>query len=83
MALSDDITKKLKGKFEPSTTTQFRFRSNDIVVQTDEQGNAIRAFIGKANDKGIVRGDRYSRTLKKDNNGNIIKDHWERKGKAS
>jgi len=83
MALSDDITKKLKGKFEPSTTTQFRFRSNDIVVQTDEQGNAIRAFIGKANDKGIVKGDRYSRTLKKDNNGNIIKDHWERKGKAS
>jgi hypothetical protein len=83
MALSDDITKKLKSKFEPSTTTQFRFRSNDIVVQTDEQGNAIRAFIGKANDKGMVKGDRYSRTLKKDNNGNIIKDHWERKGKAS
>ena len=83
MSLSEDFIKKLKRKFEPSTTTQFRYRTNDIVVQTDEEGNAIRAFIGKANDEGIIKGDRYSRTLKKDKEGNLIKDHWERKGKAS
>jgi len=83
MALSDDLIKRLKRKFEPSTTTQFRYRSNDVVVQSDKEGNAIRAFIGKANTKGIVEGDRYGRTLKKDREGNIIKDHWERKGKAS
>jgi len=83
MSLSDDILKKLKRKFEPSSTTQFRYRSVDVVVQSDEQGNAIRIFIGKANDKGIIKGDRYSRILKRDKEGNVIKDHWERKGKAS
>jgi len=83
MALSDDIIKKLRKKFEPSTTTQLRYRSNDVVVQSDEEGNAIRLFIGKANDQGIIKGERYMRMLKKDKDGNIIKDHWERKGKAS
>lgn len=83
MALSDDLIKKLKQKFEASTTIQFRYRTNDVVVQSDEEGNAIRAFIGKENDEGIIKGDRYSRILKRNKEGNIIKDHWERKGKAS
>lgn len=83
MTLSSDLIKKLNAKFGAFTATQFRYRNNDIVVQTDEEGNAVRAFIGKANDEGIVKGDRYSRVLKKDKEGNIIKDHWERKGKAS
>jgi len=83
MALGDEIIKKLNKKFEPLTTTQLRYRSNDIVVQSDGEGNAVRMFIGKANNKGVIKGDRYSRTLKKDKEGNIIKDHWERKGKAS
>jgi hypothetical protein len=81
MALSDDFIKKLKGKFEPFTITPFRYRTNDIVVQSNEEGNVIRAFIGKANDEGIIKGY-YTRTLKKDKEGNIIKDHWERKGRA-
>jgi hypothetical protein len=83
MALSDDLIKKLKRKFEPSTTTRFRYSANDVVVQSDEEGNAIRAFIGKANEEGIIKGDRYSRSLLKDKEGKIIKDHWDRKGKAS
>ena len=66
MALSDDFIKKLKQKFEPSTKMQFRYRTNEIVVQADEEGNAMRAFIGKANDKGIIKGNRYNRTLKRD-----------------
>jgi hypothetical protein len=83
MSLGTDIIKKLNRKFEPSSTTQFRYRTNDVVVQADEEGNAIRAFIGKANEEGVVKGDRYSRVLKKDADGKLIKDHWERKGKAS
>lgn len=83
MALSDDIIKKLNRKFEPSVTTQFRYRTNDVVVQSDDEGNAIRMFIGKANEEGKIKGERYRRVLKKDKEGNIIKDHWERKGKAS
>jgi hypothetical protein len=53
------------------------------VVQADENGDAFRAFIGKANKQGLIKGDRFSRTIKKDRQGNIIKDYWERKGKAS
>jgi hypothetical protein len=83
MPLSENLIKKLKKQFEPSTTTQLRYRTNDIVVQSDSEGNAIRIFIGKADEEGIVKGDRYSRTLKKDREGRIIKDHWERKGRAS
>jgi hypothetical protein len=41
MALSDDLIKKLKRKFDPSATTQFRYLANDVVVQADEEGNAI------------------------------------------
>lgn len=83
MSLSDDLIKKLKRKFEPLTITQFRYRTSDIVVQSDDEGNAIRVFIGRADQEGIVKGDRYSRTLKKDEEGKIIKDHWEKKGRAS
>ena len=83
MGLSEDLIKKLKRKFEPSATTQFRYRANDVVVQSDEEGNAIRAFIGKANDEGMIKGDRYSRILLKDKEGKVIKDHWDRKGRAS
>ena len=83
MSLSDDLIKKLNKKFEPSVTTQFRYRTNDIVVQSDNEGNAIRMFIGKADEGGTIKGDRYNRTLKKDREGKVIKDHWERKGRAS
>jgi len=83
MALSDDLIKELKRKFEISTTTQFRYRSNAVVVQSDKEGNAIRVFIGKVSEGGTIKGDRYSRTLLKDKEGNNIKDHWERKGRAS
>lgn len=65
MSLGEDLIKKLNRKFEPSTTSQFRYRSNDVVVQADENGDAFRAFIGKANEKGFIKGDRYSRTIKK------------------
>jgi hypothetical protein len=40
-------------------------------------------FVGKADEAGNIRGDRYARTLKYDREGKLIKDHWERKGKAT
>jgi hypothetical protein len=53
------------------------------VVRTDKDGNAIQLFIGKAKDDGTIKGDRYSRTIIKDREGKVIKDYWERKGKAT
>jgi hypothetical protein len=84
MSISEDLIKKIRQKkFEPLTTSQFRYKTNDVVIQTDEEGNAVRMFIGKLSEEGMIRGDRYSRVLKKDKNGKIIKDHWDRKGRAS
>ena len=83
MKLSEDLEKKLKARFEASSTVTMRYRNNDIVIRTDKEGNAIQFFIGKANEEGIIKGDRYSRSMIRDREGRIIKDYWERKGKAS
>ena len=83
MALGEDITKKISKKFEPSTTISLRYRSYDLVLRTDKEGNAVQLFMGRLDEQGHIRGDRYARTLKYDREGKLIKDHWERKGKAS
>lgn len=83
MSLSDDLLKKINKKFEPSSTVPLRFKSFDLVVVTDKEGNAIQLFLGKANEDGVIKGDRYARTLKYNRDGSLIKDHWERKGKAT
>jgi hypothetical protein len=83
MSLGEDLIKKLNRKYEPSTVINMRYRTNDIAIQTDEEGNAIRMFIGKLKENGFIKGERYLRTIKKNNEGVIIKDYWECKGKAS
>ena len=83
MPLGDDLVKRINGSFEPSTTVSLRYRGQDLVLVTDRDGNAIQLFLGKADKDGIIKGDRYTRTLKYDRDGKRIKDHWERKGKAS
>lgn len=83
MKLHADLEKKLSKLYEPSALLHMKFRCNDVAFKTDEKGNAILLFIGKANEDGEIKGSRYTRVLKYDNKGNKIKDHWEMKGKAS
>lgn len=83
MSLGDDLLKKINKKFEPSSKVSLRYRSYDLLLVTDKDGNAIQLFMGKENEQGIIKGDRYARTLKYDREGALIKDHWERKGKAT
>ena len=83
MALNEDILKKINRKFETSTKITLRYRTYDLLLITDKDGNAVQLFMGKANNEGIIKGDRYARTLKYDKEGHLIKDHWERKGKAT
>jgi hypothetical protein len=82
MALSEHLTLKLKKRYEPSAMVALKYKGNDLSVKTDHEGNALVVFIGKRSDTGIIRGERYVRTLRRDQNGNVIKDHWERKGKV-
>jgi hypothetical protein len=58
-----------------------KLRGYDLALKTDEEGNPILLFIGKANKEGIIKGDRYARRLLKNKDGKILKDHWDYKGK--
>ena len=83
MSLNEQLIKKLSAKFEPSAMVYMTFRGNDISVKTDVEGNPIQLFIGKMQENGHIIGDRYNRILVKDTNGNIIKDHWDKKGTST
>ena len=82
MKMGETLAKKLNRKYEPSAMISLRFRGYDMAVKTDDEGNPILLFIGKANDEGIIKGDRYARRLLKDQEGKFIKDHWDYKGKV-
>lgn len=82
MKLSEDLQKKLTRKFEPSATINMRYKGNDIDLKTDAEGNAVQFFLRKMDNHGVVKGERYSRVLKYDKSGTIIKDHWDLKGKT-
>ena len=83
MSLGDELLKRINKIFEPSSKVVLRYKAYDLVLITDKEGNAVQLFLGKANESGDIKGDRYARTLKYDREGKRIKDHWERKGKAS
>ncbi len=83
MKLSEDLQKKLRQLFTPSSLIEMSFRGNDVAFKTDKNGNAVLLFIGRKNETGLIKGERYVRTLKAAKNGTVIKDHWELKGKAS
>lgn len=83
MPLHYDLLKKLSLKYEPSAMVAMRFKGNDLSFKTDEEGNPVLLFIGKRLEAGTVKGERYARTLKRDREGKVFKDHWERKGKAT
>ena len=82
MKIGENLLKKLKKQYEPSAMVAIKFRGYDLALKTDEEGNPIVLFIGKANEEGIIKGDRYARRLLKDQSGKIIKDHWDYKGKV-
>jgi hypothetical protein len=83
MALNEELTKKLAKKYDPSSMVDMKYKGYDLSFKTDEEGNAILLFIGKKTEQGTIKGERYARTLKKDRDGKVIKDHWELKGKAT
>ena len=83
MKLSEDLQKKLSKVYEPSTMVEMKYKGYDLSFKTDEEGNAILLFIGKKTAQGTIKVERYARTLKKDREGKVFKDHWELKGKAT
>ena len=83
MALSENLRSKLKKIYAPSSLVNIKYKGNDVAFKTDADGNPVVLFIGRRDAAGIVKGERYVRTLKRDNSGKVFKDHWDLKGKAS
>lgn len=82
MALGAPLLKLLSKQYAPSSMIEKKFQRYDLAFKTDEEGNPILLFIGRKDDKGRIRGNRYARRLVKDEAGNIVKDHWDDKGPA-
>lgn len=83
MTIGDELQKVLSKTYEPSTLIEMPFRRYDIAFKTDEAGRPILLFMGKKDEHGHIKGERFARRLKTGPNGKIIKDHWENKGSAS
>lgn len=83
MKLNEGLIKQLSKTFEPKSMQSMKYKGNDIAFKTDDEGNPVLLFIGKADANGNIKGSRFVRIFIKDQHGKIIKDHWEMKGKAS
>ena len=68
MKLSEDLIRRLQKKYEPTTMINLRYKGNDIAFKTDKDGNAVKLFLGKKNEEGMIKGNRYIRILLKDKN---------------
>ncbi|WP_237151183.1 hypothetical protein [Pontibacter actiniarum] len=51
---------------------------------TNEYGEPVTLFIGRRRDDGSIAGERYVRRIvRKPGSHDILKSHWENKGKVS
>jgi hypothetical protein len=82
-ALKEPILKILSKIYEPSSMVEVRFKRYDLAVKTDEAGRPILLFMGEKDATGRIHGERYARRLVFDADGNVLKDHWDHKGKAT
>jgi len=77
------LLKILHKHYEPSCVIDKKFKGLDMTFKTDKEGNPVILFIGKRQENGMITGGRFTRTLIKDKDGKVLKDHWDLKGKAS
>ena len=80
MKMGDKLLKALSKRYEPRSTIDQRFGRYDLTFRTDEDGNPTTLFIGNRRPDGKISGNRFSRVLLRDQDGRVIKDHWDAKG---
>jgi len=81
MKLGKDIQKILSQTYEPDTMIEQRMGRYDLAFKTDDFGRPILLFLGKIDEKGKIKGERFARRLVMDTTGKPVKDHWDNKGK--
>lgn len=83
MKIGKELLKTISKKYTPLSAIDMVFGKYDLTLKTNAEGDPILLFAGKRDEKGLIKGDRFSHTIKYDSTGKSIKDHWERKGKAT
>jgi hypothetical protein len=83
MSIGPGLLKLLQRVYAPSSMVDLRYRGLELKVRTDAHGEPVLLFIGRRQDDGRIKGERYVRTLVHAHDGIRIKDHWELKGTAS
>ena len=82
MPLHRELEKKLSKTYEPSSTINDVFKGYDITFVTNEHGEPFLLFFGRRRPDGLIAGERYSRTIKRQPDSLEIKSsHWDNHGK--
>jgi len=80
--LGKDTLKLLSQMYTANALIQKRLNRYDLAFKTDEQGRPVLLFMGRADDEGRIKGERFARRLVINREGQVIKDHWDNKGKT-
>lgn len=83
MELKEPVLKVLNKVYEPNSLIEKPFKRSHMAFKTDEMGRPVLLFLGERVADGKIKGERFTRRLKIDKDGKVIKDHWEHKGKAN
>jgi hypothetical protein len=83
MELEEPVLKILRKKYQPSSLIETHCSKYDMAFKTDREGDAIVCLLGRKDDKGQIRGERFTRRLRQMSDGTIVKEFWEHKGKAN
>jgi hypothetical protein len=83
MKLGEGILKILGKVYDPETMIEKVYKNFDLAFKTDAEGRPILLFLGKKQENGQIKGERFARRYKVGTEGAVIKDHWDYKGKAT
>ena len=82
MPLHQELDKKLSKIYEPSSRVDDVFKGYDITFLTNEHGEPVTLFFGRRRPDGIIAGERYTRTIKREPGSLAVKhSHWDNQGK--
>jgi hypothetical protein len=82
MPLHPELDKKLSKTYEPRATINDEFKGYDITFVTNENVEPILLFFGKRRPNGLITGERFTRTIKRQPGSLKIKSsHWDNQGK--
>ncbi|GAA4016386.1 hypothetical protein GCM10022408_32290 [Hymenobacter fastidiosus] len=81
MPLHHRLAEKRSKIYEPSAHIGDVFKGYDISFVTNDQGEPVTLFIGTRRPDGLIAGERYVRTIKRETaSAKVRSSHWDLKG---